>query len=208
MDKSKKLEFYEKLYYQAGDVQEKLHARVQGVFAFALIISSAIHYVIKNLIADHCLWLTIPIVIFMFSSSLLLIFSISKLTKAFWGNKYAIITTPQDLDNYHAELEATKTQQEAYNISYPNNKVEVINPDQMMSDFYYEKMREVATTNMNINNNRQENIHLSVKFMLWSLAPFAAGLALFLIANLDSSAPRNNHSSETRYVIVNNPINI
>ncbi|ELY7545512.1 hypothetical protein ACOZ0L_001480 [Cronobacter turicensis] len=208
MDKSKKLEFYEKLYYQAGDIQEKLHARVQGVFAFALIIASAIHYVIKNLIADYCLGLTIAIVIFMFASSYLLILSIIHLTKAFWGNKYAIITTPKDLDNYHAELEATKTQQEAYNISYPNNKVEVINPDQMMSDFYYEKMREVATTNMDINNNRQENIHLSVKYMLWSLAPFAAGLALFLIANLDSSAPRNNHSLETTYVIVNNPINI
>ncbi|HIE8685796.1 TPA: hypothetical protein ACXPYP_002264 [Klebsiella pneumoniae] len=208
MDKAKKLEFYEKLYYQAGDIQEKLHARVQGVFAFALIIASAIHYVIKNLMAEFSMGLTVVIVLLMFISGCFLIYSIIHLTRAFWGNKYAIITTPQALDDYHQKLEDTKAQQETYNASYPQSKVDVVDPDKVISQFYYEKMREVATINMDINSNRQENIHLSVKSMLWSLAPFAAGLALFLIANLDSSAPRNNHSSETKYVIVNNPISI
>lgn len=208
MDQQKKLELYEKLYFQAGDVQEKLHARVQGVFAFALIIGSAIHYVIKNLIADFSLFLSALIVIAMFVSSYFLIYSIVYLTKAFWGNKYAIITTPQDLDNYYEQLCNTKAQQEAYNASYPQSQVDVIEPDKIISQFYYDKMREVATINMDINNNRQENIHLSVKNMLWSLAPFAVGLSIFLIANLDSSAPRNNHPTETKYVIVNNPISI
>lgn len=208
MEKTKKLEFYEKLYYQASDIQEKLHARVQGVFAFALIIASAIHYVIKNLITDVNLTLAIVVITLMAISGCLLIYSITHLTKAFWGNKYAIITTPKDLDEYYYQLVDTKDKQEAYNVAYPQSKVDVIDPEKMTSDFYYDKMREVSTVNMDINNNRQENIHLSVQGMLWSLAPFALGLALFLSANLDSSAPRNNHSSETKYVIVNNPIKI
>lgn len=143
MEKTKKLEFYEKLYYQAGDIQEKLHARVQGVFAFALIIASAIHYVIKNLITEVNLAFTVAIIILMTISGGLLIYSIIHLTKAFWGNKYAIITTPKDLDEYYDQLIDAKDKQEAYNAAYPQSKVDVIDPEKMTSDFYYDKMREV-----------------------------------------------------------------
>ncbi|WP_261665597.1 hypothetical protein [Erwinia mallotivora] len=197
------MELYEKLYFQAGEIQEKLHSRVQGVFAFALIIASAIHYIIKNMIFfnDFFSW---AISLSLFISSLLLIESIISLTKAFWGNKYAIITTPEDLDFYLLQLEKTKTEQENYNKTYPENRVDIVNPEIMLSEFYYKKIREISTYNMDINSNRQENIHISVKKLLWSLAPFAVGLTIFLIANLDSSSPRNSQNNSTKYVIINN----
>lgn len=205
MEKKKRLELYEKLYFQGGDIQEKLHVRVQWVFAFALIIASAIHYVIKNMTFTNDFF-SYVVVISMFISGLLIAISTIILAKAFWGNKYAIITTPEDLDNYLIELRKTKKQQESYNFTYPESKVDIINPEDMISSFYYEKVREVSTFNMNINNNRQENIHISVIFLLSSLIPLAIGLTIFIAGNFDLSSPRKDKSQEARYIIVTNPI--
>jgi len=205
MQKEKRLELYEKLYFHAGDVQEKLHARVQGIFAFVLIVASVIHYIIKNMTFDN-----LAIAIFICSSfaisSLFLMASIIYLTKAFWGNLYTIITTPEMIDEYYEQLIDTKKKQEKYNIDYPDSQVEVIDPDIILSEFYYEKMKEVSTENININIERQRKIHIAVRNLLWSLAPLTIGLVLFMIANMDSSAPRNVHPPSTKYIIINNPI--
>ena len=206
MSKEEKRAFYEKLYFHEADTKEKLHARVQGVFAFFALIGTAISYVFKNLTFYNA-WTFYFIHGLLALSVILLLFASLKLRKAFWGNKYARIATPNEMQAYENQLKEHQTNQLKYQKENPLTSIDVVNVDEEIADWLNDSFRKAASHNMEVNSLRSEKIHEAIYLMFISLLPLAIAMLLFLSFNLDSSAPRNAKPLKTN-IVVCNPISL
>ncbi|HHL2562306.1 TPA: hypothetical protein ACQ31I_004258 [Yersinia enterocolitica] len=203
MDFKRRLALYEKLYFNENETKEKLHARVQGVFAFALIIATVISYIFKNISYDSTN-LTIIITLSNVIASLFLLHALLLLKKAFWGNEYATFFTPQEISELLEECKNYNKKLVEYNLEYPYCSVEIKSEERRLDEIVYEKFESTATHNIEVNYIRSEHIHKAIHKMFVSLIPLTFGMAVFLMGNLDGSAPRNTSSSESKIIVIDN----
>ncbi|WP_333617439.1 hypothetical protein [Mixta calida] len=204
MKKEEKYGLYEKLYFHENDVKEKLHARVQGVFAFFALVITAIAYIFKNTSSSPA-WVFYTINILLSLTAVLIFLAAWKLKKAFWGNKYARLATPKEISVYEKELMNYHSKMKKYNEDYPHNAQPLEDVEQSLRDWICSSFEEASSVNIEVNAMRSEMIHEAVLRLFYGLIPLAVAMALFLSFNLDSSAPRNS-SSPKSIIIVNNPM--
>ncbi|HFD0468445.1 TPA: hypothetical protein ACF01X_001733 [Yersinia enterocolitica] len=205
MDFEKRLALYEKLYFNENETKEKLHARVQGVFAFALIIATVISYIFKNITYGSTL-LNLIIIILNITACILLAYALWLLKKAFWGNEYAIFFTPKEISDLLVECQEYCKNIVEYNDENPLFPVAAMDANQLLDEMVCERFELAATNNIDVNLVRSDNIHKAIHKMFVSLIPLTLAMVVFLIGNLDSSAPRNASSGETKVIVIEKSI--
>ncbi|HDL7589149.1 TPA: hypothetical protein PXO89_003666 [Yersinia enterocolitica] len=201
MDFEKRLALYEKLYFNENETKEKLHARVQGVFAFALIIATVISYIFKN-ITYSSVWLSFTIIILNVAACSFLGYALWLLKKAFWGNEYAIFFTPKEISDLLVECREHSDSIVKYNNENPFSSVSDVDANQLLDEMVCERFELAATNNIDVNLVRSDNIHKAIHKMFVSLIPLTLAMVVFLIGNLDSSAPRNSSLVETKVIVI------
>lgn len=202
MNREEKYTLYEKLYFQENETKEKLHARVQGVFAFFALISTAIAYVFKNL-TRHEVIDFYAINSLLITSSIILVAAALRLKQAFWGNQYARLATPKEISNYEQELHLQRIAQREYNEKHPDHALNVVEVEDKLKDWICGSFEVAASHNMNVNSLRSEKIHEAVFRMFISLIPLVIALIIFVSLNLDGSAPRNAASLKSSTTLCN-----
>ncbi|HEN3578772.1 TPA: hypothetical protein U5E25_002217 [Yersinia enterocolitica] len=201
MDCEKRLALYEKMYFSENETKEKLHARVQGVFAFALIIATVISYIFKN-ITYSSVWLSFAIIGLNVVACSFLGYALWLLKKAFWGNEYAIFFTPKEISDLLVECREYSDSIVKYNNENPFTPVSDVDANQLLDKMICERFEFVTTNNINVNHLRSDNIHKAIHKMFVCLIPLTLALVFFLIWNLDSSAPRNVSPVETKVIVI------
>lgn len=200
MSQEKLFDLYEKVYFSEIENKDKLHTRVQTIFSLIVIEVTVITYLAKNTSLDNNIPLSVLVIVLTIGSFLTVIYSCFRLQKAFWGNSFRYLPTPNDINKYHLEL----IKYEKTFINYCNeNEIEYKNehnPDDKIQEYLARELMECTSWNIKKNEDRSSEIFESTKLFFVSLVPLLFAVIIFLSADLDSASPRK--TAEPNYVII------
>jgi hypothetical protein len=172
------------------EVRERLIGRVQLNFALLAAVLSFVSYMVRMVDFDQnniMISIFFTLISFIF---LLSFFCLNHLLKAFWGNEYKGMPSPNKTDQFRDSLIKHKASIDQYNIDYPNNKQTEVNINTSMKQYLYEHYRDCSSHNTFINDTRSSHIHHSFKWLLFLTIPFVLASIVFISGNLDVSSPR------------------
>ncbi|HEP1897484.1 TPA: hypothetical protein VCC33_003308 [Kluyvera cryocrescens] len=200
MSQEKLFDLYEKVYFSEIENKDKLHTRVQTIFSLIVIEVTVLTYLAKNTSLENVPCLSIIVILLTIGSFFMVIYSCFRLQKAFWGNAFRYLPTPNDINTYRLELiEYEKTFIDYCNknkIKYENEH----NPDNKIQEYIAKELMECTSWNIKKNEDRSSEIFESTKIFFCSLVPLLIAVIIFLSADLDSASPRK--TAEPNYVII------
>ncbi|AOR65106.1 hypothetical protein [Pectobacterium wasabiae] len=201
MTRTDLLKFYEKIYFHEAELREKLYVRIQIVFAFYVFIVTSAIYIIRNIDYSGGA-LAIAALILSVICCIVMAVSIFYLKRAFWGNEFKVISTPEEISRHLENLKEHKVKLEEYNAMYAYNKQKIINPEDGLDNFIFERLQRCSSHNMLINEWRSSQIHQSVYYFFLSLIPLLFSAVVFIGFDLDLSSSQK--SKKTEIIVITN----
>ncbi|ELE11670.1 Uncharacterised protein [Escherichia coli] len=200
MKKDKALEFYEKLYFSEIENKDKIHTRAQAEFGLVVITATILTYLAKNTSYEsHPRLACLVFLCTAISFGLVLVSSIL-LKQVIWGNEFKYCPAPKALHDYHIDLISYEVKYKKYCDDNGLTYDESYNPDNKLWEFIHQEIRECASWNSNINEERSSKLFESTKYLVWSWIPIIAAVVIFLLADLDAASPRKNNAPN--YLII------
>ncbi|WP_143370287.1 hypothetical protein [Escherichia coli] len=117
-----------------------------------------------------------------------------------WGNEFKYCPAPKALHDYHIDLISYEVKYKKYCDDNGLTYDESYNPDNKLWEFIHQEIRECASWNSNINEERSSKLFESTKYLVWSWIPIIAAVVIFLLADLDAASPRKNNAPN--YLII------
>lgn len=193
MEVKDKLVVYEKMYLHESEVKEKITIRVQIIFTLIIAVVAVSSYILRMLDFSEYLHVAYVIIILLLVFLGLLGVACFYAVRAFWGNLFALVPSAQKVDDYCKQMEIYSAEVKAADLEEINVRSEV-------EEFLCDSYRESAANNYEVNKLRAGRVHLSFRFLLFSLAPLLCAGSLFIGFDMDASSPRKNYQIIDKYV--------
>lgn len=193
MEIKDKLVIYEKMYLHESEAKEKITIRVQIVFTLIIAVVAVSSYILRMLDFTEYLHVAYVIIILLLVYLGLLGVACFYAVRAFWGNLFALVPSAKKVDDYCKQMEVYSAQVKAAELEEINVRSEV-------EEFLCDSYKESAAHNYEVNKLRAGRVHLSFRFLLFSLAPLLCAGSLFIGFDMDASSPRKNYQIIDRYV--------
>ncbi len=200
LNKKNLFDHFERHYFHALEVKDKLPGRIQLTFALLFGEYTAISYMLRTVDYTRNLDVLILFVLFLFFAISLSLFSIRYLLKAFHGNEYAVLPLPFDIEKYRLNLIQHKAEIDKYNDDYPESKQPEVDVDERLFSHIFNKYQQCSSTNLKVNTCRMNWIHDAIRWMLLSAVPLIISCLIFIVSDLDSSSPRLAQTVRDEYV--------
>lgn len=217
MNKEDLLKLYERRYFYELEAKESLNGRIQGTFFLLTALITVITYMVRMLDYQSHKWSIVAFYLCVGTSLVLLIRSGWLFYSAMWGNTYQALPLPDKTHEHRNNMISYKQQVEVYNKTYPENEQPLVDVDNEMAEFLYEKYQECATHNAAINMKRGDESLQAIKWLFSSALPLLCASALFVGLDMDVSSPRKAILSQDNYMerieevvlkLPNNEVNI
>jgi hypothetical protein len=184
-------ELYRDLYFHELDVREKITNRLQITFAFHATILGIIAYMMRTVdYQSDCTLLSV----FYTSICLSLLFlslSAYQNIRAFWGNTYKGLASPDLVETFRQNAEKHEKEICEYKSQYPEaSNVEDYNANEKTNDYLFNEFAQCTTHNTEVNDQRSSRVHYAIKWLLIALIPMLVSSFIFIIYDLDTSSPR------------------
>ena len=191
----RELQIVRDFYLYELEHREKLHTRVQLVFAVLIIVSTNNAYIIKNVYLDYSRDLLVTTTIILaITSSFFSFIACYYLVKAFWGNKYFLIDTTDKILEYKEAQKKHEKEMLDYAAetwkNYPDHSIEIPDPHIQTLKQITKKLSENASENAKTNTTRSLQIHLSIRYILCAAISLILSASIFVMSDLDTSSPR------------------
>lgn len=200
MNNPELLTFYEKMYDSENEIKERINTRVQIIFTLLIAVATVASYMLRMLDLNAFPELTGVIVFLMLLFFVSLGLSAYFSVRAFWGNEFKKMPGAFAVNDYYTDLVNYNSDLSEYLLHNKGYEAELVDIDVEMDGFFQDYYMECAEHNSNVNFRRSRQVHLSIKFLLYSMAPFALAGLLFVAFDMDASSPRKDLLIMDRHV--------
>ncbi len=197
MENKELLVVFEKMYLQENEIKEKITIRVQIVFTLILAVIAVSSYMLRMLDFSQYAHVAYAIISLAFGFYSFLSISCFYAIKAFWGNTFKQVPPAMEVRGYCNALRHYNSEKSKIDF---DGEPELIDVKGEVESYLCDAYEECATHNSELNQVRSRRVHLSFKWLLFSLAPLSLSGVLFVSFDMDVSSPRKNFQVIDKYV--------
>lgn len=190
---------YKEFYFHELDVREKLTNRLQLTFAFHATILTIIAYMMRTLDKGTASFLVDLFYIAMAVSLGILSISVYFTIRAFWGNSYKGVASPNEIEKFRKDALSHEEQIQKRNSELGDKDRTSYCAADALSGYLYDEYAKCSSYNIEVNYKRGVWLHKAITFLLIAAVPLIIGSSVFVIGDMDGSSPRKEvlikHSS-------------